>query len=295
MRGPFGIAYSPLNTMVESEETHQPLWLKELRDLARGFCGALVVALPLLYTQEMWERVRFLPTWMLLLALLLTYFANMGYILFEGYKPEPERQRVWLDALTTMGIGVLSSGITLALIGRYDFSMPFYLTAKLILLETIPTSFGASLAINQLGVRTRGNDRAKQPADDFSPDRRKMLATLLGALLFSFNIAPTEEPFLITISLSGWHVLAIVLFSLFVSYLMVFFADFVEKEQKQGFLGPVWAETGVSYLASLAISAILLWIFGYLDGATPVHLAVAHIITLGYATTLGGSAGRLIL
>lgn len=295
MRGLFGIAYSSFDTMIDSEETRQPLWLKELRDLARGLCGALVVALPLLYTQEMWDRVRFLPAWMLLFALLLTYVANVGYILFEGYKAEPERHRVWLDALTTLGIGALSSAITLALINRYDASMPFSLTAKLILFESIPTSFGASLAINQLGVRTRRTARPRQPADDFSPDHRKLAATLLGALLFSYNIAPTAEPFLISISLSGWHLLALVLFSIFVSYLMVFFADFVEKEQKEGFLGPVWAETIVSYLASLLISALLLWIFGYLDPDTPSRLALAHIITLGYATTLGGSAGRLIL
>jgi uncharacterized membrane protein len=89
--------------------------------------------------------------------------------------------------------------------------------------------------------------------------------------------------------------LAILVFSLLVSYLMVFFADFVERDKKRGFLGPVWAETAIAYLASLSISALLLWIFGYLDSGTPLPLATAHIVTLGYATTLGGSAGRLIL
>lgn len=296
MDGYLDFRISPLHTVVEAEDKQQKLWLKELRDLARGFCGALFVALPLLYTLEMWQRATLLPAWLLLLFVLIAYFANVGYIKFEGYKPEPERSAAWLDALTAMGLGAAGSLVTLLLIGQYTFSTPIDLLARIVLLEMIPTSFGASLAINQLGTRSGYSQGAKQAADDYPQDLRKILATVLGALFFSFNIAPTVEPQLITYSVSWWHVLGTLVFSIFVSALMVFFANFIEGEDKRrGVLAPAWAETVISYLVSLAMSALLLWLFGYFTPGVPLPLAIAWTIMLGYVTTLGGSAGRIVL
>jgi putative integral membrane protein (TIGR02587 family) len=297
LRGPFGIRYSPLRTMVHSEGDECELWVKELRDLARGFCGALFVALPLLYTMEMWEIARAMPSWTLLLGLVIAYVANVGYIWFEGYKPEKEDHSAWWDALVSLALGALGSAITLAAISQLDpSSQPMGVIAKIILIETVPTSFGASLAINQLGGRqVRGQKPEGQPADSWPQDVRKIVATVLGGLFFAFNIAPTVEPRLITLTMDWGHTLALLLFSLFVSYLMVAFADFVERGSHKGVLGPVWLETLVAYLLSLTVSAGLLWAFGYISGSTPFPLIVASIVTLGYVTTLGGSAGRLIL
>ncbi|HEX8682707.1 MAG TPA: DUF2391 family protein [Ardenticatenaceae bacterium] len=293
-KGLFGFHYSPLGTIVVAEGEEVPLWLKELRDLARGFCGALFVALPLLYTEEMWNIARFIPTWVLLIALTLAYLANVGYTMFEGFKPEKERHAAWSSAVISLGLGALGSLITLLVIGQLRPSMPPGLLTRLILLETIPTSFGASLAINQLGARkVRG--QGDQPADDFPRDVRKVLATALGAVLFSFNIAPTFETRFITITITWWHTLGLIGFSLFISYLMVSFADFIERDKHEGILGPVWMETLVAYLFALVISAMLLFIFGYLTTDTPLSLMIKWVVTLGYVTTLGGSAGRLIL
>lgn len=291
----FGISTSPLNTQIESQEQQESLWLKELRDLARGFCGALFIALPLHYTEEMWQRALVIPAWVLLVAVAITYFANVGYIMFEGYKPEPERHQVWLDAITAMGLGALGSLITLILIGRYNLTMPLDVFVRLVVLEMIPASFGASLAINQLGTRSGYKGDDAHLANKLPRDVRKVMATILGALLFSFNIAPTMEPQLITYTISWWHILAILFFSLFLSALMVFFADFIEREEQEGILGPKWVETVVSYLSALLVSAFLLWLFGYFYNGVPFSLALSWTITLGYVTTLGGSAGRVIL
>jgi putative integral membrane protein (TIGR02587 family) len=297
MTGPFGIAYSPLRTVVESEDEVQLLWVKELRDLARGFCGALFVSLPLLYTQEMWDYGRLVSNSLLILFVLVAYFANVGYIRFEGFKPEPQGRSAWLDAFTVMGIGALASFITLFILGRFDIATPFVVVAKLVLVETIPTSFGASLALHQLGSREVHDYESQQPADRYPRDLRKILATTLGAFLFSFNIAPTLEPVLISYTISWLHSFGIILFSLFVSFLMVFFADFAEREEKSqpGILGPEWLETVVAYLISLAISALLLWLFGSIHGDMSLAAIVTMIVTLGYVTTLGGAAGRMIL
>ena len=286
---------SPLNTTVGSNGGKEKLWILEAKDLARGFCGALFLALPLLYTLELWERARVIPGWMLALILLAAYFGNVGFALFNGFKAETERKAAWFDAFAAMGLGLLASGITLLLIGRYSLATPPDLIVKLLLLEAIPCSFGASLAINQLGARQSGSEK-KELEDNFSADFKKLLGTTLGATMFAFNVAPTIEPRVITLEISPWHTLFILLFSLAVSFVIVFFAGFVEQDQNEGgVLRTKWTETLVAYLVSLAVAALLLWMFGYVDLATPPNVAIPWVITMGYATTLAGSAGRLIL
>lgn len=289
--------YSPWSKVVEFGGEKQKLWQVEARDLARGFCGALFLALPLLYTLEMWERARAMPSWDLVIVVVLTYFGNVGFALFGNYKAEPERQNIWLDAATAMGIGLVASAITLFLVGRYGLNTPPEIMIKVLLLETVPSSFGASLAINQLGKRDTGEscDDDDKIIDHFGPDFRKILGTILGATIFAFNVAPTIEPKVITYHSTWWHTLAILAFSLVVSWLMVFFASFCEPDSESGVLRHKGLETVVSYLTSLAIGAGLLWMFGYLNFNTPPQVAIPWVITLGYATTLGGSAGRLIL
>lgn len=288
--------YSPLDTEIEGEgERCEKLWVCEARDIARGFCGALFLALPLLYTVEMWERVRVMPAWDLALVVLGTYLVNVGFAVFNGFKADLARRAAWLDALTAMGIGLVASAITLLLIGRYSFNTPPNIMVNLLLLEMVPASFGASLAINQLGARTKKKS-GPSLQDHYSSDFKKILATFLGATMFAFNIAPTVEPKRITYGLTWWHTLALVAFSLVVSYLMVFFARFVNRDSGEGgILGPRWSETVIAYVVSLAVSALLLWMFGYLTSNTPPTVAVAWIVTMGYTTTLGGAAGRLVL
>ncbi len=283
-------AVSPPDLMVGDEEDQQKLWVVEARDLARGFCGALFLALPLLYTLEMWERARLIPTWDLALIMILAYFGNVGFALFNGFKNKLGRKAAWFDALTAMGIGVVASALTLTLINRLNAGIPAETMVKLVLLETVPTSFGASLAINQLG----GNGRRKIE-QLYSADFKKIVATSLGALMFSFNIAPTVETQIIGNSLTWWHTLAIVAFSVAVSALMVFFAGFVQRGDDSGVLRTEWVETFFSYLVSLLVSALLLWMFGFIDFDTPLQVAVPWVVTMGYATTLAGAAGRLII
>lgn len=287
---------SPLDTVVESEQESSPLWLIELRDIARGFCGALLLALPLLYTLEMWERARIIPNWDLAVLMVLTYLGNVGFALFNGFKPELRRKAAWFDALTAMGIGLVASVITLLIISRYTFGSSSQFVIKLLLLETVPTSFGASLAINQLGSRGQGGSKQPSLEDKFSGDFKKLLGTVLGALMFAFNIGPTIEPRIITLQSTWWHILAVMLFSIFVSFVMVYFAGFIEKDDNSGgVLDADWVATIVSYLVSLGVSALLLWIFGYWNFNTPFVVGLPWIIVMGYATTLGGAAGRLVI
>jgi uncharacterized membrane protein len=89
----------------------------------------------------------------------------------------------------------------------------------------------------------------------------------------------------------------IVLFSLMVSYVIVFEADFAERPKgyTTGALGKPLTETMVTYLLSLGISYAFLVGFGHVSPETPVPAQIAATVMMGYVTTIGGSAGRVLV
>ncbi|NJC26796.1 DUF2391 family protein [Neolewinella antarctica] len=283
---------SPLHRQVKSEGEMTDLYKIEIRDLARAFCGALFLALPLHYTMEMWARARAIPSFMLVVILVAAYLLNVGYCYYSNFKGRPARQVPWLDALESLGVGIVASTITLLLIDQVNAHMSFDVIMSCIALESVPTSFGASLAKSQLSAGNKEDDLT----DGWATDKKKILACLLGGLMFAFNVGATAEPIVIATSINYGQLIGIVVFSLLVSYLMVFMTAFEkEKEDEGAVMGPQWAETLICYSVSLLASAALLFMFGYLTPTTPHNLAIPWVVVLGYATTLGGSAGRLII
>lgn len=288
------IRVSPLQTTIKVKDEERKLFQLELQDLARAFCGALFFALPLHFTMEMWERARVVPYWDLIIILVLTYCLNLGYAVFTSFKPNDQRRSIWYDAGVAMGIGFLASAITMILIEQVYLGIPLAISLKVIAIITVPTSIGAMIAKNSLG----GNQKKEKDLSEkvLSVDLRKILGSLLGAFMVALNIAPTIEPIVISSSLTPYHLIGIVIFSLIVSYIMVFFAGFVENDDEAGrIMANDYVETAVAYLTALLVSALLLWIFGYITSGVPMSVIIPWVVTLGYVTTLGASAGRLIL
>ena len=298
-RGLFGdFSVSPLTLCVDIEDYKTHLWKHELREYLRGFAGALFVALALLYTQEMWERAREIAPGTLIAILLIAFVLNMGFVSYSGFKVSRSRTYVVWDALVAMGIGFLASMITMFLTARITFDTPLSVVVSLAALMSVPTGFGAALAINQLGQREYNDRSENDPAEYFfNEDLKKVTGTILGGSLFAFNIMPTIEPKLMLVEVGPLHALGLVFFSLAMSYGIEFMARFHNEKDNQrvGVLAPRWLTTLFCYLVSLATSALLLWMFGYLSVNTPPEMAIQWVIIVGYAATLGGTAGRLIL
>ena len=289
---------SPLHLCVDVEDYRTQLWKHEMREYLRGFAGALFVALALLYTQEMWERAREIGPATMLAILAIAYVLNMGYISYSGFKVSRARTYVLWDAAIAMGLGMLASVITLVITARIDLGTPPEVILKLVALLTVPTSFGAALAVNQLGKREYNDRTEDDPAEFFfNEDLKKVTGTVLGGSLFAFNIMPTIEPKVMLLEVEPTHTLAILVFSLIISYGIEFMARFHNEKdnQRQGVLAERWLTTLFCYLVSLATSAVLLWMFGYLNPNTPPEMALPWVVIVGYAATLGGTAGRLIL
>lgn len=254
-------------------------------------------ALPLLYTMEMWWYGRVVSEPTLLAMMAVAGGVVVLSILFGGFR----RGRVThlgIDTLIVFGIGITISAVTLLVVGRiHPGQLPLSAAARMIALEAIPCAIGAALAMTQFRPRDGDRKNIDRRLDRLSQDRQKVLATLVGAVFFAFNVAPTDELRMMTMEAEPVYFPLIVLFSLLVSYLIVFEADFAERPKgyTTGSLGNPFAETLVSYVLSLGVSYAFLAGFGHLPLETPLYTQVSTTVMLGYVTTIGGSAGRVLV
>ena len=123
-----------------------------------------------------------------------------------------------------------------------------------------------------------------------------MGATLVGAVVIAFSIAPTDEVPLLASAISPRWLIALVAVSLVVSYAIVFEAGFTaqqERHQHRGLFQAPVSETVVSYLLSLLASYLMLWFFDRIAPEEPWFATLTHVVVLGFPAAVGGAAGRL--
>jgi putative integral membrane protein (TIGR02587 family) len=180
-----------------------------------------------------------------------------------------------------------------------------------IVYEAMPFAIGVSLARHFLtGQREQGGDSEQQRGQEQEQEQQRgqeqerkvsdtvidLGATAVGAVFIAFNIAPTDEiPMLVTAIEPPW-LIAIMLTSLVVSYMIVFeagFADAKKRREQKGLFQRPLTETVVSYLVALVMSALMLFLFQNLHLADPWTVSLSHVIVLGLPAAVGGAAGRL--
>ncbi|HUP02095.1 MAG TPA: DUF2391 family protein [Gemmatimonadota bacterium] len=273
-------------------------WTYHDRDsVLRGTAGALFGALPLLYTMEMWWYGRTISDVFLLLLYVPTAVLVLLCLLFSGFRLG-HSGHLALDVVITFGIGIAVSAVTLVVVGQITPGVvPLSAAMRMIGIEAIPCAIGAALAITQLRPRKPREKNVDRRMQALPQDYQKMLATVVGAVFFGFNIAPTDEPWKMMIEAEPYHFPLIVVFSLLASYLIVFLAEFAARQPgyHEGALGSPLAETFVSYLLSLAVAFGFLVGFGHITVETPIYYAVAATVMLSYVATIGGSAGRVLV
>lgn len=288
-------AVTPLTAMIGDAGTDRSAaWRLDTRDIARGLAGALFVSLPLLFTMEMWEIARTMPTGILIALLLLSLAINRLFLLFAGYRHTNwVSGSDWWDVLVALGLGAVASAVTLFVTGVIDFAANPGLAVRTIALETVATSMGAVVAINQLGSGDSGkqSDVLKR-----STDLTVVLGSILGGFLFAFNVAPTQETKFMATGLAWWQILATSLLSLAISIVVVHVAQFEERDlSERKIIDSPWLEAAITYCIALVLSALLTWLFGYGVPTDAIGVWLPQVVVLAYATSLGGAAGRLVL
>lgn len=262
--------------------------------LARAAGGALIFALPLLMTMEMWWLGGFsMDRPRLLIFLLLSLPMLLGLSYFAGFEPTFRPKDEVLDALAAFGVGFVLSAVMLAMFGVLRAGLaPAELTGK-IAICAVPAAIGALLAGKQFARRDENEGRGKADAGFLGV----LFQMMVGALFLAFNVAPTEEMVLISYLMGPQHGVLLILASVLLLHLFVYALGFAGEERRRrsgGLLQTFAAYTLPGYAIALAVSVYCLWTFGRLDGVA-LHEQATMAVVLAFPAALGAATARLVI
>ncbi len=303
---------APFQPQSKRERKHQSMRFKrEVDDLIRGVCGGFLFGIPLLYTMEVWwigSVARPSQLIGVLVATLLGTYLLSRTAGFRKAKATTEREAIG-DAVEAIAIGIICATLMLITLQQITFDTRISESLGKIIFESVPFTLGVALA-NQLLQDSDSDDSgdSKQPNDShserFYPEGNlnetlsDIGATLIGATIIAFSIAPTDEVTVLVAAVDGPWLMLTVLISLVISYCIVFQANFSRQGQRRLQKGPFQqplSETVFAYLISLFAAGLMLGFFRKIDPGAPLELAFRQILILGLPATIGGAAGRLTL
>ncbi|KAB2689248.1 TIGR02587 family membrane protein [Brucella pseudogrignonensis] len=265
--------------------------------IARGLGGALLFALPMLMTMEMWELGLYAnPSRLLLLCVL-----NIPLLIGLAYRIGFERMSTWTqmlrDAAIAFALGIVLSSMILWLFGLLSADLPLKHNIAMIALQAVPASIGALLGRSQLGMRSEQNDEDDGEYDGESGYFNELFMMVVGALFLGLNVAPTEEMILIAYKIVPVQTALIVLLSIALMHGFVYSIHFKGGHRaKEG--APWWSSlirfTLPGYALAFATSAYTLWTFERLDDGSFAQM-VTTIVVLSFPAAIGAASARLVL
>ncbi len=272
-------------------------WAEEIYDLTRGFSGAYLFGIPLLFTMEMWWIGQYADLWKLVAFLAIAFLANLGLAYFAGFEQAAIFDTPVPQAVKAVAIGLVASVVVLLVLNRIQPGDPLDSILGKVIIQAVPLSIGASVA--NAVFSSRGEGRAGGGGEGASPWKdtfNDLGATLIGAAFIGFSIAPTEEVPMLAAEMGYWHELALMGLSLAISYAIVFESGFDPRASQQGgqalFQRPI-TETVVAYVLSLLASLLALYLFDRVELGDPLPYVVSQTLVLGLPAAVGGAAGRL--
>ncbi|MEC4818856.1 MAG: TIGR02587 family membrane protein, partial [Scytonema sp. PMC 1069.18] len=287
-------------------------WASEINDLIRGASGGFLFGIPLLYTMEVWWIGSRATPQMVMLTLVILFLVVLLLNRTEGFRlrrsyPNSPPYDAFTDTVEAMAIGLFCSAFMLVLLREVTLETHLKEGLGKIVFESVPFTLGVTLANQFLGdthhsaepqERTGGqaSRETNKTSDKLSATLADIGATLIGATVIAFNIAPTGEIPMLSAAVSPPWLLAIIASSLLISYGIVFEAGFSNQQkrrQQRGIFQKPLSETIMSYLVSLVAAAFMLWFFQQLSFNDPWTLWLEHTLLLGLPGAIGGAAGRL--
>ncbi|MBN9983343.1 TIGR02587 family membrane protein [Rhizobium laguerreae] len=271
--------------------------------IARGIAGALLFALPMFMTMEMWELGFYMDRSRLFLLLIV----NIPLLVILSDRIGFERTWTWRqamrDASIAYGLGILGCALILIAMGVLKHDQSLHEITGMIAIQAVPASIGAMLGRSQLGGQLDdGDDPEDNDSDDPVHEREtsyagELFLMAVGALFLSLNVAPTEEMVLLSYKMTPWHGLIMIAASLAVMHGFVYALSFKgSHDLAEG--TPGWHAfvrfTLPGYVIAGLISAYCLWTFHRTDdiGSTQILMAV---VVLSFPAAIGAAAARLIL
>ncbi len=265
--------------------------------IARGVAGALLFALPMLMTMEMWELGFYMDRTRLFLLLIV----NIPLLVILSDKVGFEETSTWRqairDASIAYALGILASGLILVAIGVVRPDQSIHEVIGMIAVQAVPASIGAMLGRSQLGGQSEDEDGDDPVHERETSYAGELFLMAVGALFLNLNVAPTEEMILLSYKMTAWHALLIIAASLAVMHGFVYALSFRgSHDLAEG--TPSWHAfvrfTLPGYVIAGLISAYCLWTFHRTDDVGSTQILMA-IVILSFPGAIGAAAARLIL
>lgn len=292
-------------TRTRKKRHHSNPWSTQLDDIIRGASGGFLFGTPLLYTMEVWWIGSQISTPIMLVILGVTFLVVFLLNRTAGFRKTKSKKLVdnLIDSVEAMTIGIVCACLLLVLLREIQVGTSLNEALGKIILESVPFALGAALADGFLSgdrwsFSDSEDDSKKSESDRLNSTLSDIGATLIGATIIAFNIAPTDEIPLLNAAISPPELLAIIIASLLISYVIVFEAGFTtqqKRQQQQGIFQRPSSETIASYLISLVAAACMLFFFNRLTFEDPWTLWLSYTIILGLPASIGGAAGRIAI
>lgn len=270
-----------------------------LKEYGRGTVGGLLFSLAIVYTMEMWQAGYILAPEKLLVNVVITFGLLLGYNTFSGLHNDHTFWEVCRESVEEIGLAFLVTFCFLLLIDRVEFSMSFYEIAGKTIVETMIVAIGISVGTEQLGAGTAQDSESSDDSHSVGtrPGRaylRMMSLSVCGAVLFIAPVASTEEILLMAVECSNVQLLIMVVVSVLLALVTLFFSDFRGTVNGDTDLREMASHVITVYILSLLTAWGFLWFYGNLGG-NGMQIIIGQIIVLGIPGTVGASAGRLLL
>ncbi len=281
-----------------TKKKNDSAWKKELDDFVRAVSSAFLLGIPLLYTLEMWQIGAQGNLGKLGLFFVLALVVNTILAHYCGFKKESTFHTSVAQAIDAVAIGVVASVVLLFILNRIRPGESLNSLIGKVIVQSAPLSLGASIA-NAIFTTWRSRKWDEDPSGSYDPwrvTRNDIAATLTGGLFLGLSIAPTDEVGVLAAEMSLWHHLALIGFSLLITYAIVFEGEFSQEQRKTPipFQHP-YTETVLAYVISLLVALTALYLFHQIEWGDSMKEIVSLTLVLGLPVAIGGAAGRLVL
>lgn len=261
--------------------------------LGRAYAGALIFAIPMIMTMEMWALGFYADSGRLALLMILTLPLLVGLSRFAGFRHTTCLLDDVVDAFVSIFVAATAAIVLLLLFSLLSPEMSTREIVGKIAIQIVPGSIGAMLARSQLGERSDDDDVERQDAS-YGGELFLMAA---GALFLSFNLAPTEEIILIAYQMSIAQEVVLMVLSLGLMHGFVYAVNFRgggAHRSDEPFISLFARYTVVGYAIVLLVSAYILWTFGRTDDASLQEI-ISTSVVMGFPAAIGAAAARLVL
>ena len=230
----------------------------------------------------------------------VTFVLLLGYNRFSGMRRDASLLEVTIDSFEELGLGIILSTVILFCLNKIWLGMTLEEALGKITIEAMTVAIGVSVGTAQLMAddEDTGMEGDDVDSDTFNPRTffEQIFVSFCGAALVGSSVAPTEEVLQIAVSSSTFHLIGLIILSFSVIAAVLYLSNFKGADEIQGVkpLSNRLETVSVIYAISIAASFLLLWMYGQFSGVSPV-VVVSEAIVLAFVTSLGASAGRLLI